>query len=89
MFCLEVHFLARHINEPSFKYKYLTPFGIEITTVILVHLVLTFINQTMGHELYVCVNEVFKFERKLFGPRMSPVGYATKVGHWKLVQKGM
>lgn len=89
MFCLGLHFLARHIYEPGFKYKYYTPFGIELTTFTLVHLILTFINQAMGRELYVCVNEVLQFERKLFGPRMVRIGYATKVGHWKLIQQGM
>lgn len=33
MFYLEIHFVLRHIYEPGFEYKYLTPFGIELTTV--------------------------------------------------------
>jgi hypothetical protein len=84
----ELHFLARHIFESSFEYKHLTPFYIELTALTLLHLVLTFINQTAGQQLWTSVNAALKLERSITRQTMAPVGYACQISHFELIREG-
>lgn len=83
------HFLARCFLELNFRYIYITPFYVGLAVFIIMHLLLVSLYMLMGDQGLKFLNYLLKFERELLGNKMKPVGYATKIGHYPLLFKGM
>lgn len=52
------------------------------------HILITFINQSMGHQLWGCLNEAIKFDRKLLGQGRFFLEALAQEKHSKIIRKG-
>ncbi len=88
MLCSVFHFLSRCLLELNFKYIYLLPIYIALAVFITMHLLFVLMLITMGNEILESLTHLLQLERELIGTGMKPVGYATQVGHYKLLSQG-